>query len=49
MCDFLQFIGFSLNKHRINIWNIRGESAPGMPKFNRGGGGGQGCIFLVEV
>ena len=37
----LQFIGFSLNKHSIEIWNIliQGKVLLGCPNFIGGGGG----------
>ena len=34
----LQFIGFSLNKHSIEICNIRGKVLLGWPNFIGGGG-----------
>ena len=40
VCNLLQFIGCSLNKPRINIWNIWGEKCFSDAQISCGGGGG---------
>ena len=47
----LQFIGFSLNKHSIEIWNINthpGEKCSSGAQISQGGGGGVPLIWAMH-